>query len=312
MDYRPTLQRIISTIESSLEDDIDLSQLSKQAHISVYHFSRLFVVYTGLSPMEYVCRRRLFHAAAAVQAGEEILPIAIRYGYSSHSAFSKAFKKVFGCTPRIYRKVGIHPKRPCINLYTQETILGGQIIKAYETERLVIRNFKYDDWKAIQALAINKESSRYARYDVTWPTTDNGCKETAKFLAGNDSFWAVCLKENGLLIGLIAYNGIDENRTLDIGHLFHTDYMSEEITTEALRRMVQYAFDELEISRITTHNAADWKGQIEPLRRLGMKKTGEITDTFSADSDKTSFKFNTYILGITRKEWENLNKPSAS
>ena len=33
--------------------------------------------------------------------------------------------------------------------------------------------------------------------------------------------------------------------------------------TEALRRMVQYAFDELEIDRIITHNAADWKGQIE-------------------------------------------------
>lgn len=57
MDYRPILQRVIDTIESSLESDINLAELSEQAHISVYHFSRLFMVYTGLPPMEYVRRR---------------------------------------------------------------------------------------------------------------------------------------------------------------------------------------------------------------------------------------------------------------
>ena len=180
--------------------------------------------------------------------------------------------------------------------------------KAYETERLIIRNFQFDDWKAIQVLAINKETSDGAKYDLTWPTSDDGCKKMAEFLSGTDSFWAVCLKENGEIIGLIAFNGSDENRTQDIGHVFHTDYMSKDITTEALRRMVQYAFDELEIDRITTHNAADWKGQIEPLYRLGMRKTSEIMDSFSASSDETLFKYITYILEITRKEWEYLNE----
>ena len=70
MDYRPVLQKSIETIESGLEDEIDLARLSEQAHISVYHFSRLFAIYTGLSPMEYVRRRKMLHAAAAICSGE--------------------------------------------------------------------------------------------------------------------------------------------------------------------------------------------------------------------------------------------------
>jgi AraC-like DNA-binding protein/RimJ/RimL family protein N-acetyltransferase len=304
MDYRPILQRVIYTIEYNLEDDIDLAQLSKQAHISIYHLSRLFMVYTGLSPMDYVRRRRMLRAATAICSGEKILPVAVRYGYSSHSAFSKAFRKVFGYSPSHYRNIGNPRVWPCINLYTQETSMEGKMAKACESEKLIIRNFRYDDWQDIQALAINKERSEFARYDLTWPTSDEGCQKTAEFLSGTDFFWAVCLKKGGKIIGLIAFNSIDENRTLDLGHLFHTEYMSEELMTEALRRMVQYAFDELEIDRITSHNAADWKGQIEPLRRLGMKKTGEITDRFSPGPDVPSIEFNIYILGITREEWE--------
>lgn len=309
MDYRPILQRVIYTIEYNLEDDINLAQLSQQAHISMYHFSRLFAVYTGLTPIEYVRRRRMLHAAGAVCSGEEILPVAVRYGYSSHSAFSKAFKKVFGYSPSLYRNVG-NPRIPtCVNLYTQDMRIGGKMSKALETERLIIRNFKSDDWEKIQALAINKETSDGAKYDLTWPTSDDECRKMAEFLSATDFFWAVCLKEDGELIGLIAFNRIDENRTLDIGHVFHTDYMSQlDITTEALRRMVQYAFDELEIDSITTHNAADWKGQIEPLRRLGMRKTGEVMGPSPANTDGTPTEIKVCTFGITREEWEHLNE----
>ena len=177
MDYRPILQRVIYTIEYNLEDDINLAQLSKQAHISVYHFSRLFMIYTGLSPMEYVRRRRMLHAAVMIYSGEEILPVAVRYGYSSHSAFSKAFKKVLGHSPSIYRKFRNPRIPPCVNLYTQDMRIEGKMSKVLETERLIIRNFQSDDWKSIQTLAINKETSDGAKYDLTWPTSDDESKK---------------------------------------------------------------------------------------------------------------------------------------
>ncbi|UCC17479.1 MAG: GNAT family N-acetyltransferase [Dehalococcoidales bacterium] len=309
MDYRQALQRIIYRIEYNLKDDISLAQLSEQAHISMYHFSRLFTIYTGLSPMGYVRRRRMLHAAEAIHSGEEILPVAMRYGYSSHSGFSKAFKKMFGYAPSLYRKIGTSHVPPCINLYTENMRAEGKVLKACETERLFIRNFRPADWKQIQALAIDKETSEGAKYDLSWPTSDDESLKMAEFLSGTDFFWAVYLKENEKLTGLIAFNSIDENRTLDLGHVFHTDYILEQdIMTEALRRMVQYAFDELEIDRITTHNAADWKGQIEPLYRLGMKKTGEWTGPSPANTDKSPIKIKVLDLGITRGDWEKSRK----
>ena len=275
----------------------------------MYHFSRLFVLYTGLSPIEYVRRRRMLHAAGAICSGERILPVAVRYGYSSHSAFSKSFNKVFGCSPSMYRKVG-DPRIPQrINLYTQETRIGGRIMKAYETERLIIRNFRPDDWKGIQVLAIDKQNSDAALYDHPWPTSDADCQSAAEYFSGEESFWAVCLKPNNSIIGFIAFNGIDDNRTLDFGHLFHTEYMSEEITTEAIQRMLQYVFDELEVDRVVTHNAARWKGQIEPLRKLGMRKTSEGMASFSTNPDGTPNEFLAYTLEITSKEWTSFHEP---
>ncbi|UCD08769.1 MAG: GNAT family N-acetyltransferase, partial [Dehalococcoidales bacterium] len=257
--------------------------------------------------MEYVRRRRMLHAAESIHSGEEILPVALKYGYSSHSGFSKAFKKIFGCSPSLFRRTGIPRIPACINLYTQDMRVEGKVLKACETEKLIIRNFRPDDWKQVQVLAINKEMSDGAKYDLTWPTSDDESLKMAEFLSGTDFFWAVCLKENDELIGLIAFNSIDENRTLDLGHVFHTDYMLEQsVMTEALRRMVQYAFDELEIDRITTHNAADWEGQIEPLYRLGMKKTGEWIGPSPVDEDKSPITIKVLDLGITREEWDKI------
>lgn len=305
MDYRQILQGIIYNIEYNLRDDISLARLSAQAHVSMYHFSRLFTIYTGLSPMEYVRRRRMLHAGRAVHSGEEILPVAVRYGYSSHSGFSKAFRKMFGCSPSLYRKTGTLRIPPCINLYTQNMSVEGRVLKACETERLSIRNFSIDDWKQIQALAVNKETSDGAKYDLTWPTSDEEILKMAEFLSGADFFRAVCLKEDEKIIGLIAFNSIDENRTLDFGHVFHTDYMLEQnVMTEALRRMVQYAFDELEIDRIITHNAAGWTGQTEPLYRLGMRKTGESIIPAPTGIDRSQERIRVLDIGITREEWD--------
>ena len=162
-----------------------------------------------------------------------------------------------------------------------------------KTKRLIIRPFTPDDWKGIQALAIDKETYKRDPYDHIWPTSDGECKEMADYLAGmTDKFFAVCLKEDGKLIGLIAFNSIDETRTLDLGHLFHTDYLSGDIMFEALRRMVQYAFDELEVDRIGAYNVAEWTEQIVPLKSLGF----------------TPIEGDPGHLGITKEDWVKRSK----
>ena len=303
IDHRKRLQRAIDHIESDIESDIDLEGLSEKSSFSMYHFGRLFTIYTGLAPIEYVRRRKMLHAARAIVEGQDILSVAIRYGYSSHSAFAKAFKKVFGCSPSAYRHVGSFGFLKPVDLYTQKQATGVQIMKVYETERLIIRNFQPTDWQGIQELASNKQTSKASRFDHAWPTDVAGCRNLAEFFSKDDSYWAICLKKENALIGFIGFNGVDGG-ALDFGHLFHTEHSSLEITTEAIRRMIQYVFDELDgVERIVTHNAADWKGQNEPLQNLGMKKTGEGMASFSSSDDGTPNEFLAYTFEVTKEEW---------
>jgi len=97
------------------------------------------------------------------------------------------------------------------------------------TARLLIRRFTKDDWVSIQALAKDKESSDGAVYDHTWPTSDEGCKGMAGYLSGKESFWAVCLKDDGSVIGLLSFNDVDEKARLDLGHMFHTEYRRDRL-----------------------------------------------------------------------------------
>ncbi|WP_255298470.1 AraC family transcriptional regulator [Brevibacillus dissolubilis] len=54
--------------------------------------------------MDYIRKRRLSQAAQElVESDQKIMEIALTYGFSSHEAFDRAFKKMFGITPRQYR-----------------------------------------------------------------------------------------------------------------------------------------------------------------------------------------------------------------
>jgi len=54
--------------------------------------------------MEYVRNRRLAFAAAELSKNRKVIDIAMDYGFETHSGFTKAFKRYFGCPPEIYRR----------------------------------------------------------------------------------------------------------------------------------------------------------------------------------------------------------------
>lgn len=91
-------------IEANLFDKLTHDSIAQAAHLSTYHFSRLFKSLTGVSVMAYVTRRRL--AIAAQRLANErtsVLAIAIDCGFESHEVFSRAFKRYFKVTPSAFR-----------------------------------------------------------------------------------------------------------------------------------------------------------------------------------------------------------------
>ena len=162
-----------------------------------------------------------------------------------------------------------------------------------ETKRLTIRPFTPDDWQGFQALAIDQASSPAARYEPhTSPTDEEGCKGAVQHFADSGQFFAVILKDSQRIIGLLAFNGVDENKQLDLGHAVHTDFQDNDFDREALQAIIDFAFETMDIASVVTRNVAapDWTEQIAPLKSLGLTPIA---------ADKPG------ELAISRQDWGN-------
>ncbi len=94
-------------IESHSHGELTLDEIAAATCVSRFHLARAFSLGTGLSVMHYVRLRRLSVAARALADGEsKILDLAIRSGYGSHEAFSRAFRESFGVSPKEVRRRG--------------------------------------------------------------------------------------------------------------------------------------------------------------------------------------------------------------
>ena len=85
------MNHVLKYIEEHLEESLNIKRLAEIAGYSEYHFIRMFKRYTNETVMEYVCRRRLIRACEDILLGMRIIDVAIKYGWQSHSAFSKSF-----------------------------------------------------------------------------------------------------------------------------------------------------------------------------------------------------------------------------
>lgn len=94
-------------IEAHLSSELSLPDVANVAGASPYHLTRAFGIATGMSIMRYARERRLSEAARALLNGApDILTVALAAGYSSHEAFTRAFREQFGITPETLRAQG--------------------------------------------------------------------------------------------------------------------------------------------------------------------------------------------------------------
>lgn len=101
---RKRLNRVLELIEERLGEPIALRDLAAEAHLSEFHFSRLFRLAIGLSPYRYVTNRRIQKAQRLlVKTHASLLDIALETGFGSTGNFLRVFQKYTGVTPGQYR-----------------------------------------------------------------------------------------------------------------------------------------------------------------------------------------------------------------
>ena len=104
-EWNAAIQKMIDWIEEHLTDDPSLLKMSKQIGYSPYYCSSRFHGIVGMTMKSYVAGRRLARAALEIRDTKtRILDIAVKYGYSSQEALTRAFADAYGCTPAAYRR----------------------------------------------------------------------------------------------------------------------------------------------------------------------------------------------------------------
>ena len=110
MEWIDRLNESLNHIERHLTEEIDYDRLGQIACCSAYHYQRMFTYMAGLPLSEYIRRRRMSLAAVDLQSGGKVVDVALKYGYSSPTAFNRAFQAVHGIAPSAARGGGVAVK----------------------------------------------------------------------------------------------------------------------------------------------------------------------------------------------------------
>ena len=149
MDNRAMIQKSIDYIEENLQTEITAAELAEMAHISLFHYYRLFQQATGMPVMQYILRRRLLHGVYAMKQGSTKIDAALLYGFDTYAGFYKAFCREFGSTPSEFLK-SCRAKRPYrIDLTKEEHMTvthkkAAQILQAWNLDSETITDIYYD------------------------------------------------------------------------------------------------------------------------------------------------------------------------
>lgn len=107
MEWLDRVNSAVSYIEENLTDEISYDKAAEIAGCSTFYFQRMFSFIAAVPLSDYIRRRRLTLAAFELQANDiKIIDAALKYGYESAGAFSRAFKNMYGLLPSQVRKPG--------------------------------------------------------------------------------------------------------------------------------------------------------------------------------------------------------------
>ena len=108
-EWQRMIQKIIAGIDESIKskdsDELSLEKSAQTLGYSPFHFSKKFREVSGMAFRDYLRYRRLAFALKEIRDTDRtILDIALEYGFSSHEAFTRAFKEAYCVSPKDYRK----------------------------------------------------------------------------------------------------------------------------------------------------------------------------------------------------------------
>jgi AraC family transcriptional regulator len=105
-EYKKRIVKAIRYIDDHLDTDLSLQKIAEIGAYSPFHFHRIFRLVTGETVQQYISRKRMERSALYLSLRKQVSlkEIYLRFGFSSHSAFTKTFKNHYGKSPSVFRE----------------------------------------------------------------------------------------------------------------------------------------------------------------------------------------------------------------
>jgi len=162
-----------------------------------------------------------------------------------------------------------------------------------ETDRLILRTLELTDAPDIQRLINHPQIARNT-LSVPYPYPDGLAEKWIReqmmpaMEEGTDFVFAITLRKTGEFMGVLGMHDLNEHKRIDVGYWLGEVYWGKGYATEALRRAIQFGFEELDVNRIYaeffTFNTASRRVMeksgmtFEGVHRQNILKNGEYID----------------------------------
>lgn len=160
------------------------------------------------------------------------------------------------------------------------------------TERLTLRQLSTDDGQNIFALRSDTEINKYLDRQASKTIEDaiNFINKINDNIKKNDSiYWAITLTNSKIFVGTIClFDFSNEKNKCEIGYELLTNFQGQGIMKEAIRKVIDYAFQTIRLKKIEafTHNGNQSSTKL--LTKFDFKKLIE--------ADKENPEYNIFIL----------------
>lgn len=118
------IRRTKEYLEARLSSRILLTDIATAAGASPAYLTDLFTRVEGVPLHQYLTQLRLARALVELPHTEDLTTLALEVGFSSHSHFTFAFRRAFGCTPSRFREWARRGTRPSFSGAHEPVALG--------------------------------------------------------------------------------------------------------------------------------------------------------------------------------------------
>lgn len=154
------------------------------------------------------------------------------------------------------------------------------VLPKIETKRLILRKFTKKDLNDLYEYASDNKVTQY----LSWNTYKNIDMATEyiehiieKYTKNEIAPWGIEWKENSKLVGSIDFVQYDKkNFSAEIGYVLNRDYWNKGIMTEALKEIIRFGFENMNLIRIETKlNALNIQSE-RVMQKNGLKYEGTL------------------------------------